>query len=146
MTTPPPPPGGGGNQPYDPSASNTGPGSMPGQGSAPDYGSAPGQPPQAPPPAPGGFPQGGGDAGKAKNLSIASIVLGVIGCCCWPLAIGGLVCGILGKKESERVGASTQLAMIGIVLSAIFIVLGVIGAILQLTGVVDIYSFDFETS
>lgn len=36
--------------------------------------------------------------------------------------------------------------MIGIVLSAIFIVLGVIGAILQLTGVVDIYSFNFEAS
>ena len=152
MSTPPPPPGSGGNQPYDPTGQGSTPGQPPAYGSQqpPAYGQGQqygsGMPPQAPPPAPGGFPQDGGDASKAKNFSIASIVLGLIGCCCWPLAIGGLVLGILGKKEAEKAGQPTQLAMIGIVLSAIFLALGVILGILQLAGVVDVYSFNFETS
>ena len=108
MSTPPPPPGSGGNQPYDPTGQGSTPGQQPAYGSQqpPAYGQGQqygsGMPPQAPPPAPGGFPQDGGDASKAKNFSIASIVLGLIGCCCWPLAIGGLVLGILGKKEAEK--------------------------------------------
>lgn len=148
MTTPPPPPPGNGpQQPFDHSGSGSGSTPPPpGSGQPPSYGSGSGQPPQAPPPVPGGMPQGGGDAGKAKGFSIGAIVLGIIGCCCWPLAIGGLVLGILGKKESEKAGQPTTLAMVGIVLSALFLALGIIMSILQLAGVVDVYSFNFETS
>ncbi len=144
MTTPPPPPpGSGSNQPYDPSGSAPPPPGQ-GQGQPPSYGSAPGQPPQAPPPAPGGAPQGGSD--KAKIMAIISIVTGVIGLCCCPSAAVGLVLGILSKKEYDQRGESATLAVVGIAISAIMLVLAIISFILQWTGVIDIYSFDFETS
>lgn len=141
MTTPPPPPGGGGNQPYDPSASNTGPGSMPGQGSAPDYGSAPGQPPQAPPPAPGGFPQGGED--KAKTMAIISLVTGGIGllCCTWfVFSIAAIILGILGKKAPGSADSHKK-AQIGLILGIVGVVLGVIvWPVLIATGSLDVYT------
>lgn len=141
MTTPPPPPPGtGSNQPYDPSGSAPPP---PGQGQ-PSYGSDSGQPPQAPPPAPGGAPQGGSD--KAKIMAIISIVLGVIGLCCCPSAIVGLVLGFLSKKEYDERGESATLAVIGIAISGIMLALAILSLILQWAGVIDIYSFDFETS
>ena len=125
MTTPPPPPGGGGNKPYDPSASNTGAGSMPGQGSAPDYGSAPGQPPQAPPPAPGGFPQGGED--KAKTMAIISLVTGGIGllCCTWfVFSIAAIILGISALRRLRHSYDSGEgLAWLGLILGGVSVIL-----------------------
>lgn len=79
-------------------------------------------------------------------MSIISIVLGVLGICCCPASIIGLVLGFLGKKEYDRTGQSATLAVVGIAISAITLALAIISLILQATGVIDIYSFNFETS
>lgn len=79
-------------------------------------------------------------------MSIISIVLGVIGICCCPASAIGLVLGFLGKKEYDRTGQSATLAVVGIAICGITLALAIISLILQWAGVIDVYSFDFETS
>jgi hypothetical protein len=66
-----------------------------------------------------------------KGLAIAALVLGILNLCSWffplcgfPMGIGGVICGVLGLKSSSRV-----MAIVGIVLSAICLVLSLINAI-----------------
>lgn len=148
MTTPPPPPPGNGpNQPYDPSGSAPPPPGQGGPGQPSSYGS--GQPPQSPPPGPGGPPQGGG--GKGKVMAIISIVVGVLGLCyagCFIFSIVAIILGALGKKDAEQTGDSSirTMALVGLVLGIVGIVLGILSWTLQLTGVWEPYSYNFETS
>lgn len=88
----------------------------------------------APPTAPGGAPNPG------KGLSIAGMVLGIVGLalfCFWyigiPCAIVGLILSILGRKKSQAVGAPTGMATAGLVLSVIALALDIIIAILVLS-------------
>jgi hypothetical protein len=79
-------------------------------------------PPVAPPAAP---------EGDKKGLAIASLVIGILNLCAWiiplcggPLAIIGVVLGVLGLKSSQR-----TLAIVGIVLSGLALLLVIINAI-----------------
>ena len=65
-----------------------------------------------------------------KGLAIASLVLGIINLCAWflpicggPLAIVGIVLGVLGIKSSQR-----TLAIIGIVLSSLGLIAACVNA------------------
>lgn len=72
---------------------------------------------------------------KASGLSIASLVIAIIGAvmgCCIPIIgmVGGivaLVLGIIGNNQSK-----TGLGIVAIVISVISIVLGVVGWILNI--------------
>jgi membrane-bound ClpP family serine protease len=70
--------------------------------------------------------------GNERIMAIVSLVLGVINLCAWflpicgiPLGIIGVVLGVLGMKSPSQ----KTLAIIGIVLSAIGILLACINAI-----------------
>lgn len=61
---------------------------------------------------------------EKKGLSIASLVLGCCGIIAWclplfgyPVTIAGIICGCLGMKKGGK-----TLAIIGIILSAIFLI------------------------
>lgn len=80
-----------------------------------------------PPPAPG---SGGPGDNSAKIMSIASLVVGVIGLCscmCFVGAIAAIVLGVLGKKAAERTGDanSRTMALIGLGLGVAGIVVGI---------------------
>ena len=69
---------------------------------------------------------------EKKGMSIASLVLGCVGVIAWciplfgyPVTIAGLVLGIIGRKKGGK-----TLATVGIVLSAIFLVVTLINSIL----------------
>lgn len=77
---------------------------------------------------------------EKKGLSIASMVLGIVGCLAWciplfgfPVCITGLVLGILGIKKGGK-----GMAIAGIILCAITLLLtlvnSAIGAYLGATG------------
>ncbi|NYF97111.1 DUF4190 domain-containing protein [Janibacter cremeus] len=80
-----------------------------------------------PPPAPGS--RGPGD----KNpliLSIASLVVGVIGLCscmCFVVSIGAIVLGAFGKKSADTAGDanSRTMALVGLGLGVLGIVVGI---------------------
>ena len=72
------------------------------------------------------------DGGNQRIMAIASRVLGVINLCAWflpicgvPLGIAGVVLGYLGMKDTSQ----RNLAIAGMVLSAIGILLACINAI-----------------
>jgi hypothetical protein len=75
--------------------------------------------PAAPAPAPGEDP--------GKVYGILSIVFGLL----WFLSLVGLILGIIGHKKSKAAGHSTTVSTIGIVFSAIGLVIGLfVGLIL----------------
>ncbi|WEV78567.1 DUF4190 domain-containing protein [Janibacter cremeus] len=81
----------------------------------------------APPPAPG---SGGPGDNNAKIMSIASLVVGVIGLCscmCFVGSIAAIVLGVLGRKGAERTGdaSSRTMALIGLGLGVAGIVVGI---------------------
>jgi len=70
-------------------------------------------------------------AGNKQGLAIAGLVLGIVNLCAWfiplcggPLAIVGIVLGVLGLKSSKR-----TLAIVGIALSALGLLLAIINAV-----------------
>ena len=72
------------------------------------------------------------DGGNRRIMAIGSLVLGVINLCAWflpicgvPLGIAGVVLGYLGMKDTSQ----RNLAIAGMVLSAIGILLACINAI-----------------
>ncbi|WP_279101813.1 DUF4190 domain-containing protein [Gordonia bronchialis] len=101
-----------------------------GASSTPSYGT--------PPPSPYGQP-GYGAAGypgeqKTNGLAIASLVCSVLGCC-GILAIAGVVLGFVARKqiaESNGTQSGDGLALAGIIVGAVFIVLGILWFILNL--------------
>lgn len=78
--------------------------------------------------APATTPTSGDDPGKVYG--ILSIVFGLT----WLLSLVGLILGIIGRKKSKAAGHSTTVSTIGIVLSSISMVVGlIVGVILTLT-------------
>jgi len=62
-----------------------------------------------------------------KGLGIASMILGIAGLIPFsPLAIVGLILGIVSKKKSSEVGASAGMATAGIICSIIGIIFSII--------------------
>ncbi len=68
---------------------------------------------------------------EKKGMSIASLVLGCVGILAWclpllgyPVTIAGIVLGIIGMKKGGK-----TLAIIGIILSAIFLIATLINSI-----------------
>jgi hypothetical protein len=113
-----------------------------------------GQPPPPPPPPEGpqyGAPPPGYGAQPPKNsvMAIVGLVLGIIGVipCFWGcliFSIGGVVFGLLGKKdvrESNGTKKGANLAQWAFVLGLVGIALGILYWILVATGVIDI-SYD----
>lgn len=83
------------------------------------------------PPVPPAPPLAPAPAGDKKGLAIASLVLGILNLCTWllpicggPMAIVGLILGILGLKSSQK-----TLAIIGIVLSGLGLLASLINGI-----------------
>lgn len=89
-------------------------------GPNPEQSGAPG-PPAAP----------GGTSGKA----ITSLVLGILAFVIWPLGIGGIILGVMARNDIRQQPGlgGNGLAIAGIILSVVFIVLGVIGAAILLS-------------
>lgn len=97
-------------------------------------------PPTTPPVAQPAAPVAGAPAIKPGQggLAIAAFVCGLGGiftswCCIGvPLAIAAVVCGILGKGDAEKRGASNWMWMTGLILGAvalvIFVIMLIIGA------------------
>lgn len=80
-----------------------------------------------PPPAPG---MGGPGDNNAKIMSIAALVVGIIGLCscmCFVGSIVAVVLGVLGKKSAETSGDanSRTMALIGLGLGVAGIVVGI---------------------
>ena len=98
------------------------------------------QPPTTPPVTQPAAPVAGAPAIQPGQggLAIAAFVCGLGGiftswCCIGlPLAIAAVVCGILGKKDAEKRGASNWMWMTGLILGAvalvIFVIMLIIGA------------------
>ncbi|MBN1302932.1 MAG: DUF4190 domain-containing protein [Anaerolineales bacterium] len=66
-----------------------------------------------------------------KGFAIASLVVGIINLCAWllpicggPLAVVGIVLGVLGIQSSQR-----TLAIVGIVLSGLTLLLAILNAV-----------------
>ncbi|MBN1618612.1 DUF4190 domain-containing protein [Candidatus Dojkabacteria bacterium] len=78
--------------------------------------------------------------------AIASLVLGIINLCSWilplcgcPMAIIGIVTGILGLKTEKK-----TLAIVGIVLSGLALIATIINSILGVAMNSSNYSYDFN--
>src|SRR5215207_1021335 len=146
---PPPPPGG-----YGPSSGTGGYGQAPGYPD-PNYGSAAGA--SAPYGSdPYGMPiPAAADpmAQTAMGVGIASIPLGLLGCCCTPIGILGLIGGIaavalglISKKNIAQSGGMKtggQNATTGIITGAVGTGLGVLILILNIIGVAASFSDSF---
>jgi hypothetical protein len=141
------PPGGGPPGGYGPPGGGP-PGYGPPPGGPPGYGQPPGGPPGYGPPPGGGFgppPGGFGPPGgpmmmggpRFNPLALTSMILGILSipmCCCQalsvPLAIAGLVLGIIGLT---KIRANPQgwkgggMAIAGIATSSVGIILSLIG-------------------
>ncbi len=87
-------------------------------------------------------------ADNKKGFAIAALVLGILNLCSWfipicggPLAVVGIILGILGIKSSQK-----TLAIIGIVLSSLGLLATLVnmifGAILGLQNP-DLFNFNF---
>jgi hypothetical protein len=114
---PPPPPQGGG---YPPPPQGGGYPPPPQGGGYPP-------PPQGGgyPPPPGGF---GGAPTKTNTLAIASLVCAVLGLLCGVGSILGIVLGVVALNQIKQTGEGGRgLAQAGIVVGAIFVVLGIVG-------------------
>jgi hypothetical protein len=97
------------------------------------------QPPTTPPVAQPAAPVAGAPALKPGQggLAIAAFVCGLGGiftswCCIGlPLAIAAVVCGILGKKDAEKRGASNWMWITGLTLGIVSLVIFVIVVIVS---------------
>ncbi|MCL2694708.1 MAG: DUF4190 domain-containing protein [Clostridiales bacterium] len=68
-------------------------------------------------------------APKGKGLSIASMVLGILGCipyAGWACAIVGLILGLVSKKQLKEQGAPHGMATAGIICSIIGLAVSVL--------------------
>ena len=104
--------------------------------------SEPPPPPQygAPPPPMGGAPQ------KNNPKAIWALVLGILGvvCCGFFTGIPALILGNMAKKEIDSGnGTGRAMAQAGFILGIVAIALGVLGALLTITGTL---TFDTSTS
>lgn len=59
-----------------------------------------------------------------RTLGIVGIVLGALGLCCGISAIAGLIVSIIGMQKSKNAGFKNNLALAGIIVSAVMIVAG----------------------
>jgi predicted cation transporter len=80
---------------------------------------------QAPPPA---YPAP--QTVPGKTLGIVSVILPFVG-----LGLVGLILGIVAKAQSKKVGAKNTPAVVGIVLGAISVVVGLIVTIVIIAGI-----------
>lgn len=106
----------------------------------------PPNPPQGPPPMPGGptgYPQQSPvQAKKTNGLAVASMVMGILGCC-WILSIPAIITGFIARgKAKELGGVGAGQALAGIVLGIAWGILGIIGTILF----IFVGTFDFTVS
>jgi len=150
MTTPPNPPDDQGGWPgggYNPPPSGGGYGDQPpggGYGSTPPPGGGYGPPPgggYGPPPPGGGYgapPPGGGygapPPGHGQPSNNTPTVLGIIGIVCWfccsPAAI---VLGLIGQSKAKQSGQSPTLSMIAWIGGVVFLLLGIILTIINIS-------------
>lgn len=85
-------------------------------------------------PPPGGYgyggygPPGGYDPDpRAKSVAIAALVCNILGFfCCWPVAIGGLICSIIAITKADTQGSTARtLNMWAWILCAVEFVVGI---------------------
>jgi hypothetical protein len=80
---------------------------------------------------------------RGGGVAVVSLILGIVSLIAWlfpllgvPVAAGGLICGILGRRSTRR-----GMAVAGLVMSVIGLVLGVgnaiLGVVLRLSGAVS---------
>lgn len=117
--------------PSDPERPEEPYGQQPPYGEQPPYGQQPPYEQQQPYGAPGYGPPGGGygyggppPVDPGRTLGIVGIVLGAIGLCCGLSAIAGLIVSIIGFQKSKNAGFKNNLALAGIIVSAVMIVAG----------------------
>ncbi len=105
----------------------------------------------SPPPARPEVVYPGSQKPDRQGVAIASLIIGIVNLLGWclpicgiPLAIGGIITGVLGLQSSRR-----GLAIAGIILSAITLLLSIInaifGAVLAAQGLnFGDFNFDFD--
>ena len=88
--------------------------------------------PNAPAPVPG------------KTLGIVSLILSIVSvvfACCYGFgiifAIAGVICGILGMKQAKQVGEKNTLAMVGAIISGVFILINIIVLVVMIIGIMS---------
>lgn len=111
-------------------------------------------PPPPPPQQPYGSPYGGlPQQPRTSGLAIGSLVCGIVGffCCTFfAVSIAAIVLGVLARNEIKRSnGLKTggPMAMIGLILGIVSIVIGVVYWILVISGAIgDGFSYHYSTS
>lgn len=83
-------------------------------------------PPTLPPQAPGYSGQMGQGFQRSNNVAIAGLVMSVLGLCCSPLSLAGLVCSIIGymqiSKSPQEFSTPKAVPIIGIILGALALI------------------------
>ena len=145
MSTPPSDPNPyGQDNPYGQQPPSYG-GQQQGWGQAPAYGQ---QQPYGQEPWSGqaGYQAGWGGGTQRNNLGTWALVLGILGFCCGPAGIGGIILGRQSQQAAARGEANNGgLGTAGFILGCITVALWVISLILGATGVID-YDLNFTTS
>ncbi len=60
-------------------------------------------------------------------MGIVGLILGVVGLCCTPGSIAGLIVSIIAFNKSKAAGYKNNIALAGIIVCGIFTVISVIG-------------------
>lgn len=134
-----PPPNGG----YPPPGAGA-PAEYPGLG-APGFPPGPGYPPPGYGPPPPGYPSAGygtpypgsyfnpGQAQKTNVLAVTSLVLGLLGLVFWPLALAGVIVGVVAMNQIKSTGeAGHGLAVAGTAVGGLAVTLAFILAMVAL--------------
>ncbi|KRF07066.1 hypothetical protein ASH00_16090 [Arthrobacter sp. Soil782] len=109
-----------------------------GQQSGQSYGQQPvqgyGQAPASPYGTPGGYGGGYGQPTEnpGKTLGIVGLVCSII----MPISLVGLILSIVAMVKSKKAGMSNGFALAGIIIGAVFTVIGIIVIILFIAGIV----------
>ncbi|GAB3250725.1 hypothetical protein GCM10027425_08270 [Alteromonas gracilis] len=93
-------------------------------------------PPQYGAPGPGPY----GAAPSSNSKATWALVTGVLGLCCGPAGIAGIVLGIIARKEikeSHGMQTGAGLATAGIVVGSISLILGVLSFGLMSAGIIE---------
>lgn len=80
----------------------------------------------------------GGPSSEKNNLGVWALVLGILGLCCGPIGIGGIVLGNLSQKAAAAgLATNGSIGRAGFILGVIAVALWIVGLIGVGTGMID---------
>ena len=113
--------------PYDPNATGGTPPPPPGYGAPPPPGGGYGAPP------PGYGPPGGyGPPPGTNQKAIWGLVCAIVGFCCFPVAIAGIILGNQAKNETAQTGqAGNGMAQAAFIVGIVALAVNLLGTIIR---------------